>query len=384
MNGRKNNNFLARPYLKETIGLLCIGVERIEPGSFPRNVSRHPMSELRISSQVDPASWNASLRAINGTIFHTAEWAGCVVAEQPGLRPDFYTMLCDDGSVAGLAVGFRRSASRNLAVSFTRRRWLDALPAVRGGSVSDISRFLSLIERDSHRAGDVTFRVGSFASPRGEAALRSLGYSIAHRLEFELDLTKDERSIWEGIDIKRRQRIKKAMKTGVEVRELPADEGALHLRRLQKASFVRIAGRGGPSLNERQAAAGDPITAITSAGLGRIVGGFVDGVCVSASFFTTFNGLAYHALSGHDAKALTTQAPSLVLWEMVLRFQREGFKKLNFGGCGVGALDEGSPEHGVYTYKKAFGGARLDCASGEKILRPAVRRVTNFLRGVVR
>jgi lipid II:glycine glycyltransferase (peptidoglycan interpeptide bridge formation enzyme) len=48
------------------------------------------------------------------------------------------------------------------------------------------------------------------------------------------------------------------------------------------------------------------------------------------------------------------------------------------------ALNEDSPEHGVYTYKKAFGGARLECASGEKILRPTVRHVTNFLRRVVR
>ena len=214
--------------------------------------------------------------------------------------------------------------------------------------------------------------------------LRSLGYSIAHRLEFEVDLTRDEKSLWESVDIKRRQRIKKAMKAGIEVKELPVDEGVLHLRRLQEASFVRIAARGGPSLNKKESSTRDPATALTSAGLGRIVGGFVDGECVSASFFTTFNGLAYHALSGHDDKALATQAPSLVLWESILRFQREGFERLNFGGCGIDALNEDSPEHGVFTYKKAFGGARLDCASGEKVLRPAVRHVTNFLRRVVR
>ena len=341
------------------------------------------MSELRIASRVDPASWNASLRTFDGTIFHSAEWASYIMAEQPLVRSAFYTLLDDEGSVAGLALGFARTSSRNLAAPFSRRRWLDALPAVRENSATYVSSFLGLIERESRRAGDVTLRIGSFASPRGEAPLRSLGYSIGHRLEFELDLIKDEKSLWEGVDIKRRQRIKKAMKTNVEVRELPVDEGVFHLRRLQEASFVRIVARGGPSLNKSESAAGDSITTLASAGVGRFVGGFVGGDCVSASFFTTFNGLAYQALSGHDAKALATQAPSLVLWEMVLRFRSEGIKRLNFGGCGIGALDEGSPEHGVYTYKKAFGGARLDCASGEKILRPAVRRVANLLRGVV-
>jgi lipid II:glycine glycyltransferase (peptidoglycan interpeptide bridge formation enzyme) len=105
---------------------------------------------------------------------------------------------------------------------------------------------------------------------------------------------------------------------------------------------------------------------------------------VSASFFTTFNGLAYHTLSGHDAKALETQAPTFVLWAMALRFKGEGIQRLNFGGCRMDALEQSSPEHGVYVYKKAFGGAVFECGSGEKILRPAVRRATNLLRVAIR
>ena len=174
------------------------------------------------------------------------------------------------------------------------------------------------------------------------------------------------------------------MKSSIEVRELPVEEGVFHLRRLQQASLVRIAARGGPSPNKRESTAADPIAGLLAAGLGRVVGGFVDGKCVSASFFTTFNGLAYHALSGHDDRGLATQAPSLVLWEMVLRFRDQGFKTLNLGGCGIGALDESSSEHGVYTYKRAFGGRQLNCASGERVLRPAIRRVINVFRDLVR
>jgi hypothetical protein len=293
-------------------------------------------------------------------------------------------MVGPDGSVAGLAIGFRRRPSRNPAAAFKRRRSLDAFPATRDGSMASASTFLDLIESDCRRAGDVTLRVGSFACPGGETTLASLGYSISRRLEFELDLTEDDKSLWQRVDIKRRQRIRKAMKSGIEVRELPLDEGVFHLRRLQEASSVRISARGGPSRNKRESAAGDPITDLVGAGLGRVVGGFADGECVSASFFTTFNGLAYLALSGHDERGLATQAPSLVLWEMVLRFQDQGFKTLNLGGCGIGALDESSSEHGVYTYKRAFGGRQLNCASGERVLRPAIRRVTSLFRDLVR
>jgi lipid II:glycine glycyltransferase (peptidoglycan interpeptide bridge formation enzyme) len=89
-------------------------------------------------------------------------------------------------------------------------------------------------------------------------------------------------------------------------------------------------------------------------------------------------------LAGHDAKALETQAPSLVLWEMALRFKAEGVQRFNFGGCGIGALEESSPERGVYIFKKSFGGAILECASGEKVLRPRVRRAVNLLRAAIR
>jgi len=340
------------------------------------------MSDLRIQSEVDPSAWNASLRACNGTIFHTAQWADYVRAEQHGVEHVFYSLLNEDGSLEGMAVGFRATSSHKFAAPFTGRRWLDALPAVRDKDTASASQLIRLIETHARRAGDVSFEVGSFASPNSEAVIKPLGFSISRRYEFELDLTQGEKGLWERIDIKRRQRIRKAIKHGVEVKELPPNEGVSHLRRLQAESFGRIVARGGPALDERESAGEDPITILTAAGLGRIIGGFVDGVCVSASFFTSFNGVAYYTLSGHDARALETQAPSLVLWEMSLRFRNERVERLNLGGCGIGALEESSSEHGVYTYKKAFGGARIECASGEKILRPAARRVATLLRGV--
>lgn len=342
------------------------------------------MSELRVESQVDPISWNASLRTCHGTVFHTAEWARYVQAEEPGARPEFHTLLDGDGSIAGQALVFHSKSSRNLAAPFTGRRWLDALPAVRENSTATLLRFLKGIESHARRAGDVSFQVGSFASPNSEAVIKPLGFSINCRYEFELDLTKDEKSLWERIDIRRRQPIRKAMKKGVEVKELPADEGLSHLRRLQAESWVRIVARGGPASEGRASAGEDPIAILTRAGLGRIIGGFVDGVCVSASFFTSFHGVAYYTLAGHDARALETQAPSLVLWEMALRFKGEGIQRFNFGGCGIAALEKSSPEHGVYVFKKSFGGAIIECASGEKVFRPTVRRAANLLRAAMR
>jgi hypothetical protein len=342
------------------------------------------MNELRVEAEVDPESWDASLRACHGTIFHTAEWGRYVQAEEPGAHPEFLTLLDVDGSIAGQALVFHSRSSRNLAASFTGRRWLSATPAVRDNTPASSARLIRLIETRARQSGDVSFQVGSFASPDSEAVIKPLGFAVSRRYEFEFDLTSDEKSLWERIDIRRRQPIRKAMKNGVVVKELPADEGVSHLRRLQAESWARIVARGGPALELPESPRDDPTAILIARGFGRIIGGIVDGVCVSASFFTCFNGVAYYTLAGHDAKALETQAPSLVLWEMALRFKAEGIQRFNFGGCGINAVEESSPEHGVYVFKKSFGGAIIECASGEKVLRPRVRRAVNLLRAKIR
>lgn len=341
------------------------------------------MSELRVQEAVDAASWNESLRACDGTVFHTPEWARYVQTEQPAVMPEFVTLVDDDGSAAGHALVFRSSSRRFLAGALTRRRWMDALPAVKGNSTETVSRFVQLLERRARESGDVTLQIGSYASPDSTALFDSLGFSITRRLEFELDLTRDVESLWESFETRRRRNIKKAMKANVEVRELEPHEGVSHLRRLQRASFERIVEKGGPEYVPPAAERPDPILALTGAGLGRLVGGFVDGECVSASFFSTFNGIAYDALLGHDARAFETQAPSLVIWEMLQRFKREGFRRLSLGGCPADASEESSPEHGVYVYKTTFGGTVVHCTSGEKILRPAVQKATGLLRAAI-
>jgi hypothetical protein len=313
-------------------------------------------------------------------VFHTSGWAAYTLAEHDNVTPEFHTMIADDGHVLGVALGFRARSARRFAAPFSGRRWLDALPAVRSDAAEDRSQFVSLLEARGRAANDVSLAVGSFASPQSEAVLAPLGFDTTRRLEFELSLDPPEDELWRGMEHKRRKNIKKAMRLGVQVRNLAVEEGIANLRRLQGESGRRIRSRGGPDSLHEASSGVDPIALLVRAGLGHLVGGFVDDRCVSASLFTTFNGLAYHTLSGHDDEALETQAPTLVLWEMLRRFRNEGIRRLNFGGCGIEALDPASPEHGVYTYKAAFGADRLECANGEKILRPIVGRVVALLK----
>ncbi len=165
---------------------------------------------------------------------------------------------------------------------------------------------------------------------------------------------------------------------------LPPQEGLNELRRLQAASSGRIERRGGPRIGLVGAASDDPVRVLLDSGVARIIGARVGSAVVSAALFTLFNGRVYQHLAGHDDTALKTQAPTLLYWESIRRYRMEGAKRFNLGGCKLEAIEPGSSEHGVYCYKRAFGGSAVECASGSKSLRPTARRVVGMLERMSR
>ncbi len=339
---------------------------------------------LRFVEQGSPREWDETVRSLGGSIFHSVGWADYVLAGQPHAVPLFFSLVSDDGEEIGAAVGFHERSRRRLLASLTGRLRMDALPVVKDGDARTFGEFLRLLEDYAVGARDSELLLGSFASPDGADSLRRAGYSVTERLEFQIALGPSEEELWENLDYKRRKNLKKAARLGVIVEDLPVDEGVAALRRLQGASAERIVQRGGPDITRRGGEGQDPVGKLAASGLGRLVGARVGGEIVSASLFTCFNGLVYHTLSGHGPEALKTQAPTLLLWETVKRYRREGAARFNLGGCSVEALREDSPEHGVYAYKKAFGGACLRCASGEKILRSAAHGIVRIARALIR
>ncbi len=317
---------------------------------------------------MDPACWDASVCALGGTVFHSSAWARFVVSGQRNVGPRFITLYGDDETSLGVALGFRAQSGRGILRPISGRLWLDALPAVRGGDPGTLRLFLRCLEEYARATGVVELAAGSFAYRGGADALMELGFRLRRRFEFELALDQPEEALWSALAYKRRKNIRKGLRLGVTVTDLPGDEGIAELRRLQLASGERIARRGGPRIGTPELSI-DPITVLLESEIARIVAAKVDGRCVSAGLFTCFNSLVYHTLSGHEQGALETQAPTLLLWETIKRYRHEGARRFNLGGTSTQAVDPRSPEHGVYEYKRAFGGVTLDCASGTRTLR---------------
>jgi len=323
--------------------------------------------------------WDDCVRGCGGTVFHSNVWAQYVLRRYAQTTAHRFRLLDAAGRTIGTALGFRTQSRHALMKPITRRLRFDALPAV-SGKEQTAKVFALLLERHARESRDVAIEFGSFGCRGGADVLQEFGYALKHRLEFELDLSPSEDALWRAIEYQRRKNVNKARRLGVVVEELPADIGLPILYRLHELTWDRVALRGverGASLGAGVAAW--PEHVLLEAGVGRLMGARIDDEWLTVSLFTHFAGQVYHVLSGHSPRAMTVQAPTLALWESVLRFRTDGAKWFNFGGIAASARDPSSPEHGVMEYKRAFGGTCLECASGVKVIRPTRARIARLL-----
>lgn len=339
---------------------------------------------LYATDAMEDASWDATVAAFGGTVFHSSTYARYVVTAERNAVPLFLTVRDCKGIMAGAALGFRTQSPHRLLSALSSRMWLAALPALGGDSRVTLAEFLLVLEDFARCCGIMVLDLHSSASCGGSETLQKCGYALTERWEFEVNLLRSEAELWEAMESKRRAKIKKAMRLGVSVRELPSDQGISELRRLQEQSSRRIVARGGPNIAANRSRREDPLVQLADGRVGRIIGASVDGKVVSAGLFTYFNGLVYHTLSGHSEAALRSQAPTMLLWETIKWYRNSGATRFNLGGCSRDAVDNAHPENGVYVYKMGFGAQRIECTSGRKVLRPRLYTLRESIKRILR
>jgi len=339
--------------------------------------------KIRFEEDVNRNEWDERLCSMGGTIFHSSTWAEYGEKTSKRVVPKFITLVSEEGEILGIALGFHQFSSRKFISRFTKRLWLDAIPVVRNQSKTILYEFLTLLSKQAYDLGYLELFVGSYASDDVSEEMKELCFELRGRIEFVIDLDISEEDLWKGLAHKRRKNIRKSRRCGVILNEMTNDKGLAELRRLQGESISRIREREGISIGSHTDTQEDPLRVLVESGHGRIIVAESDGEAVSASLFTCFNDLVYHTISGHSRKAFETQAPTLLLWEMILKYRSEGAKKFNLSGCKSDAVEENSSEHGIYNYKRAFGGDPIECASGRRIFHKYQEKAVNAARAVL-
>lgn len=327
-------------------------------------------------SQLDAVEWDSCLAGLGGTPFSRYAWANYLAAVEGG-APCHLEFVDESGSAIGLAVGTVRAAPSKLLAPVTRELVLDAWPAIAEARLDDAFRALAAWAR---RFGIVRVVVGSFGTPWRDVT--PMIKVFTRRLEFPIAIDRSDDLLLSGFESMRRRNIKKAIRAGVEVRELPGWEGVIALRSLQGESARRIVARGGPDIRFDGQLEADPVRKLLEGGVARVFAAIADGQCVSAALLAHSSEVAYYVMAGHDARALETQAPTLLIWSLIQRFRSEGIRVLSLGGCSADAQHPDHPEHGVYRYKLGFAGVPIESRSGSITVRPVLERVGQLARGL--
>lgn len=183
--------------------------------------------------------------------------------------------------------------------------------------------------------------------------------SVVTRHTFVLDLAESQETLFKRQDVSVRTSIRKAEKAGVKIREITsaadldaycalAGETSARVRRV--TAYTDFPASFFAELYRRLAPTGSARFYLATVD---------DAVLAGAIFLCSRDRMLYFAGgSTRDRRWTSLQAPTAILWTAIRDAQAAGSSVFDFGGC-TPTDDASDPRHGVYAFKKRWGG-RLD------------------------
>jgi hypothetical protein len=185
----------------------------------------------------------------------------------------------------------------------------------------------------------------------------ALGGHITERVvEFVLDLGAPLDELLAGMHKAHRKNIRRAEKLGLTVRVETTPEALEQLRQVQLVSAGRSTDRGHGfavrdanyyrRVHER----------VYGAGLGEVLLAFQGNDCVGALAYLHLGTKGITVRSGCTRAGYETYAMYLLEHSLLARAKELGLRELNLGGVPADAEGENHPQHGLFEFKRGFGG----------------------------
>ena len=191
------------------------------------------------------------------------------------------------------------------------------------------------------------------------------GYNFEEHLNYLVDLTKDEETLWNEISSKRRNEIRKAEKAGTHIHIITNEAHLIdsynilcevysrtRLPLLEFAVFKKAFDR---STNN------EGLKAFAAFNSGNLIG---------TMYTLCYKGIIYDWYAGSNQKYYNQYPNDLIPWAVFLWGKKNGFSKFDFGGAGKPGIN-----YGVRDYKKQFGGELVSFGRFEKINKPFVMKI---------
>jgi len=331
---------------------------------------------LEVSESVGttPVHWHKSTTSLNSSFYLSVDYAD--ILRRDGCIPIFYSLECS-GNLIGIALGaltgtWHRWPSRNLKTGF---KW-NTHPCVKDNDQATLDTFVELILHrvNNHRPLEITLN--------SEDALISPSISATHemisteRLEFRIDLTGGPEQVLSAMQRRKREKLRAELRGSiVTVRETNTKNDLLRLIEFQHSSRDRRRARGEDYSIASESAAQEIYDNYIGSGHARLFMASDEQGPVSGILLHTDGKKAYYTMAGCSARGFEVNAQTINVWRAIETLHKDGYTVLNMGGVKADAVAPDNVGHGLYRFKKSFGGVETRCTSWHKTTNGIFERI---------
>lgn len=311
------------------------------------------MIQIESYKTFDKTEWQKIIEELNGNALHLPEiWI-------VGNSPDHlvYLLFKRGQSIVGACVGLNLEKRYLRIIRGSQVLNLPTVPAFQddNGSIKRES-YQSLLhfgENAGYRTIEIEPRWGDNFSDM-PAFKDFIDKSL---IEFTIDLKKDIDTISKEMHKKHRKNIRRAQESNLRIEHENSLEGFLRLRKMQQASSERASEKGNKYDIQDEDLYIELFEKVYKNGVGEIIFAKKGDECMAGLAYLSFGKKAITVRSGATEKGYETSAMYLLQYELIRYLKEKDFYELNIGGVPYDATNPSHPQHGLYNFKKDFGGA---------------------------
>ena len=176
-------------------------------------------------------------------------------------------------------------------------------------------------------------------------------------IEFIVDLEKDVDDIFKSMHKKHKKNVRKALECGLKIEYDESLDAFLELRKMQQVSSEKASEKGNRYGIQDEKFYIKTYKKVYQNGIGKVLFAKKEGEYIAALAYLAFGKKAVTVRSGSTTKGYETSAMYLLQYELIKLLKAQGFGELNIGGVPAKAADPAHPQHGLYNYKRYYGGA---------------------------
>ncbi len=302
--------------------------------------------------ELDEQLWSRFvLESENGNIFQTPEMYEVLLATER-YEPVLTAIVRETGEILALMLGISIEEPGIVKKRFSRRIVVMGVPVIsREGDRKHLLGRMLGAHNEVARKKKVIFteirplRPIEKISPQFELA----GYKYVDHLNIQIDLTSGKEHVWSSLKAKKRQAVRKAIKSGLTAGILTVSD-VDDLYALIDETYRRARIPKPPKSLFRSV-----FTLLQSRGLARVVGVKHESKLIAAVLNLLYNDTIYAWFSAVDRRYSRYHGAELAYWSIIEWGAANDFRLFDFGGAG-----QSGKKYGVREFKRRMGGQHVE------------------------